>query len=334
MRKFQTLIIISLIFIFNNCSGNNPVLIQDRDMAPPQIMDYDITGENQGFILFSETVTANKEDIVCSDGFYLQTISTEDKRLDFTLNKKLEPGEKIAIDGEVSDTSGNSLSFILFFYGFNPNMPEILINEFTTQGSSTHPDCIELITLTDGNIGGLVLYEGTDTDWDQRFIFPSLDLSAGSYIVLHTKPDNTAEEENETISSNTSGGKDTSPTGWDFWLPGGKGLSGNNGVISLYTRPKGELIDAVVYSTGTSSRYQGFGTKKVFERAQEIYKLGGWKGEGDILTPQFCIDPDPSTSTRSINRASVPSDTNSKEDWHIVPTSRFSFGSANSDEVY
>ncbi|MEM5947363.1 hypothetical protein WKV44_02290 [Spirochaetia bacterium 38H-sp] len=303
-------------------------------MIPPTIADYAMSGENTGYILFSEPVIANKENLMCNDGFSIKNITITDSKLEFQLDGKVEPGKRLSVDGEITDKSGNHLSFLLFFYGFNPNIPHILINEFTTQGSSSHPDCVELFLLSAGNIGGIVLYEGTDSDWDQRFIFPSLYLEAGSFVVLHTKPDGTTEEKNETTAPDVSGGKDASSGGWDFWLSGGKGLSGNNGVISLYTRVGGELLDAVVYSTGTSSRYQGFGTKKIFDRAQEIFKLGGWESTEEILLPEFCIDPDPSTSTRSINRASVPVDTNSKLDWHIVPTSQSSFGSVNSDEVY
>ena len=70
------------------------------------------------------------------------------------------------------------------------------------------------------------------------------------------------------------------------------------------------------------------------KRMDYIAACGGWLFSGDLIAPEDCVDPDPSTATRSVCRNSVSDDTDSRTDWHTVPTSMSSFGSVNTDEVY
>ena len=162
-------------------------------------------------------------------------------------------------------------------------------------------------------------------------------MAAGDYVLIHFKPEGIAAEVNEVGDRAASGGKDASDTAWDYWVPGGNGLSGNNGVITVYSNPEGEMIDGVLYSNRTSSSdatYRGFGTKGTLHRAEGLHAQGGWTSTGDIVTPEDAVDPEDSTSTRSLNRQSDGTDTNSKLDWHIVPTRGATFGRANSDAVF
>lgn len=332
MREVQILLVSIACVILSACLEE--AMEAAFDLAPPEIVSWEAVSEEEILISFTEEVNASPDDFFLPEGKVLSSLTVGGVDLRLTISPPSSPGEPLPLEGRVRDRAGNSLTFFLVVYGYNERLPEVLINEFTTQGSSSHPDCVELYLLTEGNIGGLVFYEGTDTDWDQMFIFPPLELPEGSFVILHTKPDGIPEERNETTDPAASGGKDSHPSAWDFWLPEGKGLSGNNGVLTLYSRPGGRLLDAVVYSTGTSEKYEGFAQKKVLDRVREVEELGGWKGTSSPLTPGDCIDPDPSTATRSICRSSAPRDTDTKDDWHIVPTGGASFGGPNSDEVY
>ncbi|HAK47482.1 MAG TPA: hypothetical protein DCO79_16375, partial [Spirochaeta sp.] len=101
----------------------------------------------------------------------------------------------------------------------------------------------------------------------------------------------------------------------------------------------GKLIDAVLYSNRTSSsdeNYDGFGSSRMLDKAVQIVTEGGWTASGDEgkPRPEDGINPDDSTATRSICRSSEPVDSDSKTDWHIVPTSNSTFGEINTDDEY
>jgi hypothetical protein len=233
------------------------------------------------------------------------------------------------------------MSFLLPFYGFNAELPGIIINEFTTQGSTTHPDIVELLVTAGGNTAGLWIVEGTTDFPEQGICLPGCRIAEDDYILIHFKPQGIPEEVDETGSELTvSGGQDASDNARDFWVERGSGLSGNNGVIAVYSAPGGALIDGVLYSNRTSEsdeNYFGFGSIRMLEKALQLHAQKGWIGtaeNGYRPMPEDAINPEDSTATRSICRMSIPGDTNDKEDWHIVPTSSSTFGEINNDDIY
>jgi hypothetical protein len=248
-----------------------------------------------------------------------------------------QPGSRYTLEATVSDLCGNSLSFLAEFYGYNPQIPGLVINEITTRGTGNHPDVVELAVRKDGNMGGLVLYQGTPSSHDDRLVFPSFPVRVGDFVLVHFRPAGLPEELDETDDPTLSGGFDASESAYDFWIPEGSGLSGNNGVLSLYASPGGSIVDGVLYSNrseDSDEQYGGFGTRNAWERAQELIRDGGWRITAGLVRPEDAVNPEGSTGTRSICRDASSTDTDSKSDWHIVPTLGFSFGQVNSEEVY
>ena len=306
------------------------------DLAPPVLSASGALNEKTFALEFNEPLyAASLEAIVPNLGeastvvdSRILSIHTEDAQV---------PGEEYVLDLLVKDTAGNSQQLLVHCFGHNPYVPEMLINEFTTRGSSSHPDMVELLVLEGGNLAGACLYEGTSENWEQRMVFPNCEVHSGEFLIVHFKPQGIPEEVNETEEVSLSGGLDSNPEVRDFWVDLGSGLSGNNGVISLYREPFGEIMDAVLYSNRTSASdedYRGFGSTKVLQRADHISDLGAWTGETALIRPEDAINPDESTATRSICRSSDSQDSNSKADWHTVPTGGYSFGTENSDELY
>ena len=251
--------------------------------------------------------------------------------------EEMVPGEKYTLEARASDFHGNTLTFFYPFYGYNPHPPRVLINEVTTQGSSNHPDRVELLVLEGGNMAGLSFTEGTSDTWKRRLVFPALEVLSGEFLIIHCKPEGIPEEVDEIEGTAVSGGKDAHPGVRDFWLPGGKGLGGNNGVLTLYAYPGGPLLDGFLYSNRTSSsdeKYRGFGSLAVMEMADQLYEEGGWHRGGELIAPEDAVNPDPSTATRSLCRMPGAEDTDRADDWHVVPTSRASFGEVNAKERY
>ncbi len=308
----------------------------DPDLIPPVLLGIRTLSEEQVELAFDEPPTCRIEDIEIDPALNIVSTWSEDCRLLVQIAPQT-PGLPYQIEAAVEDEAGNSNHFLAVFYGFNGNLPGLLINEFTTRGTGNHPDAVELKIIEGGNMGGLVLYEGTPGNYDDRLIFPAFEVAAGEFLIVHFKPGGIPEEIDETEAKDLSGGLDSSDQAYDFWMPAGAGISGNNGVISLYARPGGEILDGVLYSNRSSDsdeRYGGFGTLDSLERAEGLVADSGWIISEDHVRPEDAVSPEGSTGTRSICRSAASTDTDTAADWHIVPTRGFTFGEENSDEVY
>jgi len=306
------------------------------DLSPPVLTAAGALDEYSFALEFSEVLgEVNLEDLVPPLGEVSAEIDSAS--LSVHTEEAQLPGKEYVLDLLVKDLAGNSQQLLVRCFGHNPRVPAMLINEFTTRGSSSHPDMIEILVLEDGNLAGACLYEGTSENWEQRIIFPDCEVQSGEFMIVHFKPEGIPEEQNETSEVNLSGGLDACPDARDFWVELGSGLSGNNGVISLYGDPFGDIMDAVLYSNRTSSSdedYRGFGSAKVMLRADYLSDMGAWTGDSLPLRPEDAVNSDESTATRSLCRSANSLDGNSREDWHTVPTGGYSFGYVNSDELH
>ncbi|MGI6432583.1 MAG: hypothetical protein ACOXZ4_01775 [Sphaerochaetaceae bacterium] len=283
----------------------SPVLLQTRTVSPTTVQ-----------FEFDEMVFCSTRDFTTNTSNSVIGASVYENSITITFAHPVAPGKQIAISARVADRVGNSLSFTVGIWGYNDAIPPILINEFTTKGSGNNPDRVELLILGKGNLAGITLYDGLKESFDSQLILPFYEVEANTYVVI--------EYGEQLRGAHTI----------EFW--GGEvNLGANNGVLSLYDNPEGSLLDAVLYSNRTSAsdtQYGGFGTKKVQQRALLLEQSGHW---GPLpITPECGIDSTYSTATRSMCRFSNPVDTNSKADWHIVPTSKASFGMINTDEEY
>ncbi|MDX9802147.1 MAG: hypothetical protein RBT69_12515, partial [Spirochaetia bacterium] len=339
-------VILFLTLLLVSCA---PVEIINPDlpdnMLPPKITGFSNTESRRMEFCFSKEIASPEsgEDFVIMPAPGNITAEADGTSVIIFFSEDQIPGFEYFIKGRVKDKRGNTLSFSTKFYGFNPRIPEMVINEFTTNGSASHPDMVEIFVKTKGDMAGAMFYSGCGCEHDQEFVFPAFEVNEGEYIIIHTKPQNIPAEIDETGEAGTSngpdssGGLDSSENARDFWIRGGSGLSGNNGALTLYASSGGRLIDAVIYSNRTSlsdEKYRGFGSSAMVHKADCISDAGGWVYNGEMITPEDCVNPENSTATRSICRNSASEDTDAKDDWHIVPTSSFTFGRVNSDEVY
>jgi hypothetical protein len=316
----------------------------DPDLIPPLLLGVRTLNADQLELTFDEPPLCRPEDLAVEPFLEVLSVQSDDCRLVIQIGSQT-PGLPYQLEAVVEDEAGNGLHFLAMFYGFNGEVPRLLINEFTTRGTGNHPDAVELKVMEGGNMGGVVLYEGTPANHDDRLIFPAFNVDSGEFLIVHFKPEGIPEEIDETSAKDLSGGLDASDQAYDFWIPEGAGISGNNGVLSLYDRPGGEILDGVLYSNRTSDSdesYGGFGTLDSWERAQELVADSGWIIAGEQARPEDAVSPEDSTGTRSICRsagsaaaADIASvDTDTASDWHIVPTLGFTFGEENSDEIY
>jgi len=313
-------------------------VLAPRDLTPPSVRAWDSTGACEFVVDFDEDVEASPDGFSSDPDLGVLETSTEGSRVRITVSGALSAGETLSLEGNVRDASGNSTSFVLPFWGHNPDLPGILLNEALTQGSTTHPDVVELAVLESGNLAGLTFRVGSAAKPVLRYVFPPCQVAAGEYVVFHLKPQGIPEERDETEDTASSGGLDASPGARDFWYRGGDGaLPGENGVLTLYGSPTGALRDALIYSARTSesdTKYGGFGSQTLLDQARSVVAEGGWVIAGSEVRPEDAAWSEGTTSTRTICRSSDSRDTGSASDWHVVPTKGSTIGGPNSDAVH
>ena len=320
-RTQSLLTIILYILIANACDAQGQRelfnVLAGTDHQGPVLMETRATGTHTATYRFDEMIFCSPDDFrIGSDDTSIQSVTTFEEELKITFTHPLVPGSRIVVEGRVSDQFGNTLTFSCGVWGFNARVPEVLINEFTTKGSSTNPDRVELLVLSDGNLAGLTLYDGLSESFDSECILPSYEVKKGDRLIIEYSEHLRQEHQIE-------------------FYGGPIGLGANNGVITLYDSPDGSIIDAVLYSNRTSASdttYGGFGTSKVQQRALFLEESGQW--DAKPIVPEAGIDSTHSTATRSFCRTEDAPDTDSRNDWHVVPTSKASFGYPNSPDIH
>lgn len=312
--------------------------LSPRDLRPPSVQRWDAEGPGEFVVDFDEVVEVSPGDFASDPDLGALGVASEGTRVRISAAGTLAAGTSLSLEGTVRDPSGNSTSFVLPFWGHNPDLPRALLNEVLTQGSSTHPDLVELAVMESGNLAGLTFRVGCAAAQVLLYVFPPCEVSAGEFVVLHLKPQGIPEERDETGDPTASGGLDAYPYARDFWYRGGDGaLPGENGCMTLYRSPTGPIRDALIYSARTSAsdtKYGGFGTQALWDQVRGVVSEGGWKIAGAEIRPEDAARSEGTTSTRTLCRSSDSRDTDSASDWHVVPTKGSSVGKPNSDAVY
>ncbi len=306
------------------------------DILPPVIQTAGVLDEQRLAFEFDEQVRVVLEDAHVDPELEIASVESIGKQIivHFATNQVI--GLAYTIRLKVEDSQGNSLSFLYKFTGWNPRVPNLIINEFNPKGSKSTPDCVELYALSDGNLGGVELVIGTEEEYIDSFIFPAIEILSRSYIVIHAKPEGTDDEIDELEELNRSGGRLATENARDFWMRKAPGLPGSNGALTLYKQRGGDIIDAVIWSNREDKpNDENLGwTSASFPWAEKLGMQGEWQSANGIPLPSEALSVTKSTATRSLCRSSVPIDSNSPQDWHIVPTSGQTFGTINNDKVY
>ena len=292
----------ALVNVFLDKDSDSPVLLSVKSVASSIVR-----------IDFDEPVK------VYGDSFGSCVARADGKSVYVTLDSSLQAGVKADLKGRVQDYYGNTTGFCVGVWGYNPNVPSLVINEFTTKRDTRNQDRTELFAKTGGSLAGVTLYCGTPDDYDAKFMFPDVEVKKGDYIVVWWVKEDFPDDRLD------------SP-GVDFAAKCSKTPSDNNGVLVLTDSPSpgATILDAVVYSDFGESA-DGFGTAKARDRALWVVSSGAWEGDA--------IDSSYSTATRSMSRK-IPNssgavlDTDSCGDWYITSSGGATFGAANTSAPY
>lgn len=307
------------------------------DLMPPTFLGVQTSSADSVVVSFDEPVSVVEAAADLGTGVLPTTAEAAETVVTLFLPHPLPAGSEGTGMLVVADARGNLTNLSFSIAGFNGNLPGLLINELVVKGSSSHPDWTEILVTSDGNLAGVTVMDGTPWDWENRYVFPDVEVRAGDWLVIHWKPEGIPEEVTELESISASGGRDATDTARDFWVDPPGGLVGTNGVLAILENPGGALVDAVVYSNRDSDSdvdYRGFGSAKTLGRVEWISELGGWAGSQEGLRPEDAVWSGSTTATRSLARGSGSDDTNTQADWHTVPTSGATPGAVNTDETY
>jgi len=303
--RYCLFFILSLLLV--SCTGCNldikPVdLLSKMDARIPVLTASMMLTSRSGTILFDEEIGTIAE--FDASPIPLAQASPNGTTITLVFQQSVQPGTSVTVTGKVKDKRGNSNRFSIRLWGKNAYPAGVLITEFTTKGTETNPDRVELYVTRSGSMGGIVVTDGSD-----RYVFPDKTVWAGEYLVVQFQKGKTLlEHHSEQLA----------------------GLTSNNGLLWICSSPDsdGQILDAVAYSNGAAT-YEGWGNETVQNRASWLVTQEAWTSK----TSTDAIPSELTTATRSCNRWGTQ-DTNSKDDWYITTQSHATFGKPNWEEVY
>ena len=315
MMKQILLPLLVFLLLSSGCGCSQPELslhnlFEQADSSPPVFLSANMQSQHTATLSFNESIAENSVTLWCEQNS-VASFTVIDKTLTLNLAKPMQMGTSLPLEGRVEDIRGNSLQFSIELWAKNTHPATVLINEFTTKGSETNPDRVELVVTSRGNLAGLTLYAGVADDWSDRFVFPDRWVERGTYVVVaFSKGEHEAAWYTSALQA---------------------GLGSNNGCLSVAMSPEwaSPLLDAVMWGNMSTSTFEGFGSASLLSQAQILFQNGQWNS----ASSEKSIDSNTGTATRSFCRDRLI-DTNSSDDWYVCATRQATFGSKNSELRY
>ncbi len=297
----KKLLIITLSFLLFSCKEPIELFdtLKDSDKTIAKVLSYELVENKYLKIRFDSPVELVEFQVDKTD-YERFGIGNE---LFLSLPYPLSYGEEAVVSLTVKKESGNKTRASFILQGFNERLPGMVINELSTDGSSSSPDRVELYMLTEGNTAGALL---TDTLDECVFSLPPIEVFQGDIIVVYwDKPkreDDYTRQSGKTIFLEANANKT---------------INSKNGVFILKESRHGDIVDALIYSDSECEKFSA----KAKADAEYLIANGYWSGDA--------IDSTYVTSSRVIARRPGAVDTDSADDFFITAPRRSSFGEEN-----
>ena len=318
------------------------------DFSPPKLVSMDVLDGRTLKLSFSkeinpvtfqvgEIVQTNQGNSLFTDfenEIPLSVVKENQMELDVILDNETEIGKYYGIQGLVSDSGGNELSFTSTFAAYNDRLPDIILSEIQTdmksnKGGANSAEFVEFFSRTSGNLSGMCLYSAYDGE-ACRYEFPAVEVEAGEYITLHMRKleDICVDELDDDLT--LSGGNWSSDTARDLWIDNTSARLGKTDVILLEERKNGKVIDALLL---TEQKKDVWPKSSEVDAAERAVKDGAWKGSADISS---AVSTANLTTTRSISRQGnlMTAGKADKNNWLLTATSTISPGKPNSSKPF
>lgn len=241
--------------------------------------------------------------------------SAQRNSVTFTLAQKTKVGHKYSIEGSVADDNGNTLTFSIPFSGYNSDIPKLIISEIRnayssstdkTTGSKKYKcEFIELFSLTGGNLSGVEVLSAADGE-DCRYVFPSCEINAGEYIVLHlrNKEEGCIDETGNDLT--LSYATDSCNTARDFWMINDKACIGTSDAVVVRNGNTSGIIDAVLFAQSSVLEWDDSFTELLSAVAQSGIWVDEYGNASYALQSAFVCDGITSAAaTRTMSRQNI-----------------------------
>jgi hypothetical protein len=252
---------------------------------------------------------------------------TDGAQVKVALKQRLVEGELVTADILVEDEHRNTLNVLAPFTARNNRIPSIQLTELRTEYSKPKVEFVEIKTLSSGNLGALRLFIASNGMDSPVFVFPSVEVQSGEYIIVHLR---SIEEGlvNETgVNLYASAGTEAAPGGRDFWVPGTTKLLRKTDAVFLMDQDD-KVLDAIMLRKESDTTWKD----GLAQAAELLGKQRAWTGS--VPQPSDAIASDATTVTRTISRNEGIPDSNSAADWFITATSSATPGTLNTDRRY
>jgi len=250
------------------------------------------------------------------------------------LEESPAPGVHFTADLLAEDSDRNTINVLVPFRSRNNRMPSLVINELCTENNKPKAEFIEFKMKSAGNLGAMRVFIMGNTNAAKLTIyeFMPVEVKKDEYVVLHLRNVEEACKDEYGENLDESGGKDSSPTARDFWLPGNDKLMHKEATTVYVLDQDDRVLGAVMISTSLDSWWN----KDYFaEAADFLFQQGAWKSaDGKICGPENAARSAGTTNTRTICRDETVENTNTAADWYITATSGATPGKPNSTKRY
>ncbi len=337
--------VITLAAAFSSSCQITPegITVLGADYTLPEYQSYQLQDSYHLLLQFNGPVTLKEMHVstVTDDGTefknaaqFTQQQTAEQGACLVTTEVPLVRGTQYVLYGVAEDQKGNSVHFSTVIQGYNETPAQVVLSEIRTTYGNPKSEFVELYVKQKGNLAGMVL----DVVYGNKhfcYMLPDVDVETGEYVVLHLRKlsDTCIDETGDNLKSCTH--KDAC-AGRDLWRDDTTKMIGATGIILLYNRAYGDLVDTVLFAESSKDSWN---STALGEAAQTAVSAGLWEG-GPGIDGAVCSDG--MTLTRTLCRQNiewiagqesypVPS---SSGDWFVVGTSQGSPGSANSAIAY
>ncbi len=297
----QLLIIVISLIAASSCKADFSIIdtMKNKDKTLARILDYEVEDNERLRIRFDTSV------LLADYRFNGKRIEAYGYGNEILINLPytLSYGEEATVSITVKKDTGNYTRASLRIEGHNENLPRMLINELSTDGTSAAPDRVELYAITSGDTAGITISAGSG---NETVSLPSIIVSQGDIIVVYWDK---IPKENDY----------TRPSGRTVFIYGKakNTIPSKNGVLMLKSSRSGYILDALIYSDSNGESF----SEKTEKDAQMIIDSDHWSGE--------FLDSSSITASRVFARRPGAVDSDTAYDWFITQPRKSTFGDEN-----
>ena len=245
----------------------------------------------------------------------------EGNTLTLFLEEELKPGLRFSVELEVEDEWENLINLQIPLISVNNRLPKLLINELRTEWSNTstskRAEFIEFRMLSEGNLGGLRVFAASNRINPLIYEFKPIEVREGEYVVLHMRTLESSSKNEYGDDLDESGGRDSSPTARDLWIPGSTKLLRKTDAVYVLDL-NDQVLDAVMIAERPDSPWPN---SSLIAAAEFLFEQGAWvSAAGGVSSPADAVSSAAigSALTRSISRDEAAENTRTAADWFVT----------------